>query len=422
MPLRVTAEKAAGLIQPGSRILVGEACGEPQTLVAAIATARERLKGSKIVGGVVVPGCGYIGQDLEDFFEVTTFQVTSLTRDSVRRGKAHFLPMLRSQIPRLFQPGGTLPLDVALVQVTPPDDGGYCSLGVTVGIDLQACHEAKTVIAEVNLAMPRTHGDSRLSVSELDYVVETNRPLLNYRQAQLGDAERQVAETIVRLIPDGATLQLGIGTIPEAMVACLQGKRDLGVHSGMLTDAAVELIESGVVNNSKKTIDAGITVGGLLMGSPRLYQFAHNNPRVAIHPVTYTHNVQVIAQIDDFVSLNTAIEVDLWGQVNAETVDGVQLSTVGGQADFIRGAQLSKGGRSIIALTSTARGGKQSRIVPRLKAGSVVTTPRYDMEYVVTEYGIAELWGKTLEERAQALIAIAHPDFRTELRRALESA
>lgn len=420
MPIPITAEQAAALVEPGSRVLVGEACGEPQTLVGALVSAREHLRGTRIVGGMVVEGCGYIGQGLEDFFEITTLQLSSLTRDLVRRGRARSLPVSRSQMSRLFQPGGPLPLDAALVQVAPPDSEGYCSLGVSVGCDLEAALAARRVIAEVNPTMPRTLGNSRLPLSRLDHIVETSRPLLSYRQARLGDTERQVGEMAARLIPDGATLQLGIGTIPEAILTCLYRKRDLGIHSGMATDAVVELMEQGVVTNARKTIDSGVTVTGLLLGSPRLYRFAHDNPRLGLYPVTYTHNARVIARIDNFVALNTAIEIDLWGQVNAETVDGMQLSNVGGQADFVRGAQMSPGGRSIIALTSTARGGKQSRIVPRLKTGNAVTTPRYDVQYVVTEYGITELWGKTLEERARALIAIAHPYFRGELAHALD--
>ena len=412
-PKLVSAQEAIKAIKPGSTVFIGESCGEPQTLVEALIANKEKLKGTCILDSRRFAGSKYAL--LGDYFEIISFQLAPDTYKVAHSGKIDFLPLKLSEMHRLFSPDGPLPIDVALVQVSPPDATGRCSFGVSVGYTLDAALKAKVVIAEVNEYMPRTYGGNALPVDKFDYIVQTSRPLVEYPAHKIGDQHMMVAQNVLRLIGDGSTLSLGIGAIPEAVLRSLKGKHNLGIHSGLITDEVIAPIEEGTINNKQKTIDKDVTVSGLAMGSQKLFQFMHENRRIEMRPYSYTHDIDTIRQLDNFILINSALEIDLTGQVNGESVGSIQFSGVGGQADFVRGAALSKGGKIIIALTSTAGNGRVSRIVSQFKEGTIVTTPRYDVQYVVTEYGIAELWGKTISERMEALISIAHPDFRKQL-------
>jgi acyl-CoA hydrolase len=304
---------------------------------------------------------------------------------------------------------------VVLIQVSPPDDHGYVTLGTTVGCTLNAIRWAKTVIAEVNEQMPRTHGETAIHVSRISAIVETSHPLLELHPEPFTELHRRVAENVASLIPDGATLQTGIGGIPDAVLACLGNKRDLGIHSELVGDGVIDLMESGVINGERKTLHRGKAVISIALGSQRLIDFVHDNPAFEFRPICYTNDPFVVAQNDRMVAINSALQVDLTGQVCADSLGIKPYSGFGGQVDFIRGASRSKGGVPIIALLSTARRGTVSRIAPMLEPGSGVVTSRADVHYVVTEHGIAYLHGKTLRERAEALIAIADPRFRNEL-------
>ena len=316
-------------------------------------------------------------------------------------------------LPKLFKT--TMPVDVALIQVTPPDEHGYCSLGVSVDYTKPAAEAAKTVIAQVNDRMPRTMGESFIHVTEIDCFVEHSAPIIELGAPKIGDVERAIGENCASLISDGDTLQLGIGAIPDAVLLFLKDKKDLGIHSEMFSDGVVELVEAGVVTNKKKTFHPGKMVVTFLMGSKKLYDFVNNNPTVEMYPVDYVNDPVVIMKNDNIVSINSCVQADLMGQVCSESIGLTQISGVGGQVDFVRGAMMAKNGKSIIAMPSTAGKGKFSKIVPLLDEGAAVTTSRNDVDYIVTEYGIAALRGKTLRERAKALIQIAHPDFREGL-------
>ncbi|MPM23414.1 Butanoate coenzyme A-transferase [bioreactor metagenome] len=311
-------------------------------------------------------------------------------------------------------------MDVALVQVSPPDQNGYCSLGVSVDYTKPALESAKTVIAQVNPQMPRTMGDSFVHVSQLDWIVEADVPLLQLKPPVIGAVERAIGEHCAGLIRDGDTLQLGIGAIPDAVLLFLKEKKDLGIHSEMFSDGVVELFEAGVITNRRKTLHPGKCVVTFLMGTRRLYDFVNDNPAVMMMPVDYVNDPYVIRQNDNLVSINSCLQVDLQGQVVSTSVGKREFSGVGGQVDFVRGANMSRGGRSIMAMPATAKGGAVSKIAAVIDEGASVTTSRHDVGYVVTEYGVAELRGKTLRQRARALIAIAHPDFRAALAQEFE--
>jgi len=412
-PKLVNAQEAIKAVKPGSTVFIGESCGEPQTLVEALIANKEQLKGTCILDSRRFIGAKYA--PLSDYFKIISFQLAPDTYKAAHNGKIDFLPLKLSEMYRLFSPDGPLQIDVALVQVSPPDARGNCSFGVSVGYTLDTALKAKVVIAEMNEYMPRTYGNNALPMDKFDYVVQTSRPLVEYPIPGISSQHTQVAQNVLRLIGDGATLSLGIGSLPEAVLKSLKGKHDLGIHSGLITDGIIRPTEEGIITNQQKTTDKGVTVSALAMGSQKLFRFLHENPKIEMHPYSYTHDINTIKQLDNFIVINSALEIDLTGQINGESIGSMQFSGVGGQADFVRGAALSKGGKIIIALTSTTGNGKVSRIVSQLREGTIVTTPRYDAQYVVTEYGIAELWGKTLSERMEALISIAHPNFRKEL-------
>ncbi|HHY90173.1 MAG TPA: acetyl-CoA hydrolase/transferase family protein [Clostridiales bacterium] len=410
----VSAEEAVKHIKSGDRVVLGHAVGEPLELVDAMVKNKDSYENVEIVHMVAMGKGEYTAPGMEPHFRHNAIFVGGRTRKAVNEGRADYTPCFFHEVPKMFREG-YLPVDVALIQVSPPDQHGYCSFGVSVDYTKPAAEAAKLVIAEVNDQMPRTMGDSFIHVSQLDYIVETSRPIIELPPPKIGDVEKAIGENCASLIEDGSTLQLGIGAIPDAILLFLKDKKDLGIHSEMISDGVVELVEAGVINNSKKSINRGKSVVTFLMGTKKLYDYVHDNPAVAMHPVNYVNDPYVVAQNYKMVSINSCIQVDLMGQVASESIGLKQFSGVGGQVDFVRGASIAKDGKSIIAMPSTASQGKISRIVPFLDEGSAVTTSRNDVHYVVTEYGIAELRGKTLKQRARALIEIAHPDFRDQL-------
>lgn len=410
----VSAETALKSVQSGNRVVIAHACGEPPTLVEAMVARAPELTNVEIVHMVAMGPCKYAQPGMEKSFRHNALFVGAGTRKAVEENRGDYTPCYFSEIPRLFKQG-ILPVDVLLMQVTPPDQEGFCSFGVAADYT-QACAErARIVIAQMNSLYPRTAG-AKISLDALTYIVEKDEPVIELNSPKIGELERKIGENVASLIPDGATLQLGIGAIPDAVLAFLTTKKDLGIHSEMFSDGIVALAEAGVVTNRKKTINTGKFTATFLMGTRKLYDFVHNNPQVEMYPADYVNDPFVIGQYENMVAINSALQVDLMGQVNAETIGSTQFSGIGGQVDFVRGASRSKGGKSIIALPSTAARGKISRICRELDKGAAVSTSRNDVHFVVTEYGVADLRGKTLRQRAEALIAISHPEFRSELR------
>jgi 4-hydroxybutyrate CoA-transferase len=402
-------------IRPGDRIFFSIASAQPQTLLRAMAADFDYYKGVEVISSTLLADHPLAKKGLESAFRCVSLQLGASTRKDWEEGRIDFLPVRISDMPAFFGPAGPAPVQVVLVQASPPDAGGRYSVGASACMAFPLAKNARTIVAEVNDQAPQTFGPSSFSASEIDFLVKCSSPLIPYPEIRIGEAERRIAKIVAALIPDGATIQLGIGNLPAAILQLLEGKKDLGVHSGMISDGVVDLMEKGVINNRKKKIFPGKTIAGELIGSEKLFRFAHQNPDVEMHSSAVTHNAHLISQLDQFVAINSAVEIDLTGQINAESVDGVQISGVGGQCDFVEGALHSRGGRAITAMTATAGKGKISRIVPRLDRGATVTTARYLTDTVVTEYGAAELRGKSYKQRAEALIAIAHPDFRDKL-------
>lgn len=412
-----TAEEAVRHIKSGDRVVVGHACGEPSHIVDAMVANAAAYRNVEIVHMVAMGSGDYCKPEYAENFRHNALFVGSSTRRAVEEGRADYTPSFFFEIPRLFR--SYMPVDVALVMVTPPDENGMCSLGVSVDYTLEAVRQAKLVIAQVNPQMPWTGPYSLVSVKDLDFIVEREAPVIQLAPPRIGDVERAIGQHCASLIHDGDTLQLGIGAIPDAVLLFLKDKKDLGIHSEMFSDGVVELAEAGVITNTKKTLNPGKFVVAFLMGTRRLYDFVDHNPNVELRPVDYVNNPFVIAQNDHLVSINSCVQVDLMGQVASESVGAKQISGVGGQVDFVRGASASEGGVSIMAMPSTVKG-KISKIVPLLDEGAAVTTSRNDVDYVVTEYGVAKLKGCSLRQRACSLIKIAHPDFRDELRTEFE--
>ncbi len=409
-----TPEKAVSLIKSNSRIIIGSGCAEPQELVKALNVVAGDLKNVEIVSLLTLGIADYTDSKYEGAFRHNAFFVGANVREAVNDGRAEFTPIFLSEIPRLFK-NGALPIDVALIQVSPPDSHGFCSFGVSVDIVKPAAENAAVVIAEVNDRVPRTLGNSFIHVSKLAAVVESSAPLLTLPEPGMDDVSKKIGKNVAALIEDGSTLQMGIGGIPNATLANLTGKKDLGVHTEMFSDGVVELVECGVINNEKKSIHQGKIVSSFLMGSEKLYKFVDNNPLIELHPSDYTNDPFIIAQNEKMVAINSAIQVDITGQVCADSMGTMQFSGIGGQVDFIRGAARSENGKAIIALPSTARKGKVSRIVPKLDPGAGVVTSRGDVHWVATEFGTVNLHGKSMKQRAKDLIDISHPDFKEEL-------
>ncbi len=414
-----TVDEAVKAISSGDRVVLAHACGEPQALTQAMFARAPELHDVEIVHQVAMGGCPYCRPGMEKHFWHNSIFVGATSRLAIKEGRGDYTPCFNYEIPRLFTQG-FLPVDVAMVQVSSPDEHGCCSFGISVDWTITAAKYARITIAQVNRNMPRTLGETFMHISEFDHIVEVDEPLIEMTPPQIGSVEENIGRYCAELIEDGSTLQLGIGAIPDGVLMFLQEKRDLGIHTEMFADGVVELFEAGVVTNQAKTLHKGKLVATFLMGTEKLYRFVDNNPQVAMFPIEYANDPFVISQNHRMVSINSALQVDLNGQVCAETIGYTQYSGVGGQVDFVRGCSRAPGGKSIIALPATAAGGKISRIVAVPDEGAAVTTSRNDVHYVVTEYGIANLRGKTLRQRARELIAVAHPDFRKDLEKAMQ--
>ena len=413
----VTVEEAVRKIPDGARVFLGHAAGEPAALVEAMVANYEQYTDVEITHWVTLGEGGYCDPSMAGHLHHNALFGAGPTRKAIHEGRAGFTPIGLFQGTRSFK-DGTFPIDVALVTVTPPDEAGYVSFGVSICSTSTAARSAKLVIAQVNDRMPRTFGESTMHVSEIDWFAECNRPIYELPSGVPTREEEAIGRHIASLVEDGSTLQLGIGSMPDAVLAQLGDKKDLGIHSEMFSDGVVDLVEKGVITGNAKTLDKGKLVAGFVMGSQRLYDFVNENPDVIMMPSDYVNNPAVICQNPKVVSINACLEVDLTGQVNAEAIGRRQFSGVGGQMDFVRGASMCPDGKAILAMPSTAKGGTISRIVPELTQGTPVTTPRTEVQYIATEYGIVNLRGRTLDERAELLISIAHPDFREQLREA----
>ena len=411
----VTAEEAVAVIKSGDRVFVHSVAAAPQCLVKAMAARAAELRGVEVVHLHTEGAAPYAAPHLAKSFHTNALFIGANVRDAVATGEADYTPVFLSEVPALFRKG-VLPLDVALIQVSPPDGHGYCSLGVSVDATRAAVQAARRVVAQVNPHMPRTHGDGLLHIKEIDCAVEMDAPLPELPPHRPGETETAIGRHCAGLVEDGATLQTGIGAIPDAVLAALTGHRNLGVHTEMFSDGLIDLIESGVVNGEKKRTHPGKVVGSFVMGTRRLYDFIDDNPSVALLDIAYVNDTAVIRRNPKVTAVNSAIEVDVTGQVCADSIGTRLYSGVGGQMDFIRGASLSEGGKPIIALPSTTGRG-ESRVVSLLKPGAGVVTTRAHVHYVVTEYGVADLYGKSLRQRARALIEVAHPDHRARLER-----
>ncbi|MBN1670493.1 MAG: GNAT family N-acetyltransferase [Kiritimatiellae bacterium] len=410
-PLIATAKQAVAGIEPGRRIFVGTGCAQPVDLVAALTARCRELPNTEIVHLLTLGAAPYADKELARCFRVNSFFIAENVRDVIQEGLGDYTPIFLSDIPGLFR-SGRLPLDVALIQVTPPDANGMCSLGISVDIVKSAAENAGRVIAQVNPHMPRTHGDSSLYVYDIDVLVPSDTPLIEVTPPEPDDVTRRIGEYVAALVDDESTIELGIGRIPQAVLEFLKDKKELGIHTEMFTDAVIDMIEAGVITGRHKTVDKEKIVASFCMGTRRLYDYIDDNPLFAFHPTEYVNDPFVISRHRRMVAINVALEVDLTGQVCADSLGTRFYSGIGGQVDFNRGASRSPGGRAIIALPSTARGGDVSRIVARLSPGAGVVTTRGDVHFVVTEHGVAYLHGKSVQERAIALIAIAHPAFR----------
>jgi len=409
----VDARQALSVVRRGSRVFVGSGCAEPVLLVGALAE-REDVADVEVLHIMTIGEAPYARAAQEGRFRHNAFFIGANVREAVAAGQADYTPVFLSEVPALFR-SRRLPLDVALISTTPPDAHGFCSLGVSVDVVRSAVDAAETVIAEINPTMPRTHGAGFVHVDDIDFFVSNPRPILEIPIPVSGEVSATIGRFCADLVPHGATLQLGIGEIPNAVLAALSGKTDLGLHSEMISDGVVDLIESGAINCRRKSFHPGKAVTSFCMGSRRLYDFVNDNPFFEFLPTEVVNDPFVIARNDRMISINSALQVDLTGQVCADSIGTRFYSGIGGQVDFIRGAARSKDGRSVLALPSTAKNGALSRIVPILTEGAGVVTTRGDVHTVVTEFGVAELKGRTVRERTLALISIAHPKFREEL-------
>ncbi len=415
-----TAEQAiAEAVQSGDRIFLTGNCSVPQRLMEALVDHAPNVENVEICHALTIGSSDYVAPEMEGHIRANSLFIGPNVRHAVQEGRADFTPVLLSEFTLLFK-NNVLPLDVAFVHLSPPDEHGFCSYGIETGLTKSPAESADIIVAEVNENMPRCLGDSFIHVSRLDYIVPVDYPLMELPMAAggLSDTHIKIGEHIAELIPDGATMQMGIGAIPDAVLKFLGDKRDLGVHTELFSDSVIDMVEAGVITNARKTLHPGKITAGFMIGTNKLYQWAHDNPLIDLHRTEYINDPFVIAQNERQVAINSAIEVDLTGQVCADSIGPKLYSGVGGQLDFIYGASLSEGGVPIIALPATVKGKGISRIVPMLKQGAGVVTTRYHVHYVVTEYGVADLYGKTIRERARALIGIAAPEFRDELTRA----
>lgn len=414
-----TPQDAVRAIKSGDRIFLTGNVSVPQKILAALVDYAPNLQNVEICQALAIGPADYVKPEMEGHLRVNTLFISQNVRKAVQEGRADFTPVLLSEFPLLFK-RGHLPLDIAMIHVSLPDEHGFCSFGVEVGLTKSPAETAKIIIAEVNEQMPRTLGDSFIHVSRLNHIIPVNYPIPEMLMSEEGNSEvvEKIAGFISDLIPDGATMQLGIGAIPDAVLKFLHHKKDLGVHSELFSDGVIELVNIGVLNNARKTLHPGKIVAGFILGSKALYDWADDNPLIEMHRTEYVNDPFVIAQNERMVAINSAIEIDLTGQVCADSIGPKLYSGVGGQLDFIYGASRSTGGVPIIALPSTTTlrdGTLVPKIVSMLKPGAGVVTSRNHVRYIVTEYGVADLYGKTIRQRARQLINVAHPEFRADL-------
>jgi 4-hydroxybutyrate CoA-transferase len=416
-----TAEEAVKHIKSGMRVFLTGNCSTPHKVMEALVKYAPALENVEICQALTVGSAAYVGPEMEGHLRVNSMFISANIRKAVQEGRVDFTPVLLSEFPLLFK-NKVLPIDVALVHVSPPDEHGFCSFGIETGLTKSPAESARLIIAEVNQQMPRCLGDAFIHVSRLNVIVPVDYELSEMLMSEEGPDEttEKIAGYIADLIPDGATMQLGIGAIPDAVLKYLYDKKDLGIHSELFSDGVIDLVDAGVLTNARKSLHPGKILAGFVIGSRRLYRWVDDNPLIELHPTEYVNDPFTIAQNDRQVAINSAIEVDLTGQICADSIGPKLYSGVGGQLDFIYGASRSRDGVPIIALPSTATmrdGTVISRIVLMLKPGAGVVTSRNHVRYVVTEFGVASLYGKSIRQRAKELIAIAHPDFRDDLAR-----
>ena len=415
-----TALAAMKLIKSGDRIFIGTGCGQPQHLVQALVEHSSHIYDAHIVHLLTMGAAPYAEEKFREKFKMNSFFIADNVRDALQKGIGDYTPIFLSEIPIEFE-SGRIPIDVALITITPPDANGLCSLGVSVDIVKAAAANAGYVIAQVNSRMPRTFGDSFLHINAIDVLVPCDEDIIEIPMPELDETLRSIGQNVARLVEDGSTIECGIGRIPQALVEFLADKKDLGVHTEMFSDWIIDLIECGAITCAKKTLNRSKVVASFCMGSKRLYDYVDNNPFFEFYPTEYVNDINIISRHEKMVGINVGLEIDLTGQVCSDSLGYRFYSGIGGQVDFIRGAARSRGGKAIIAMPSTARDGKVSRIVPHLTEGAGVVTTRGDVHYVVTEYGVAYLHGKSIRERVLDLINIAHPKFRNELMQAAKA-
>jgi len=411
---RQTAVEALQAVQSGMRVYIQPGCAEPETLVEALLKRAPFVRSVEVVHLLTLGCADYVKPEMEGHFRHNAIFIGGNVREAVNEGRADYTPVHLSEVEQLFE-SGAMPIDVALIQVSPPDSHGFCSFGVGVDTTLTAAKCATHVVAQVNDQMPRTYGDSFIHVSRIHAFVESSRPLCELPKPEITELHVAIAKNVASLIDDGATLQTGIGGIPDAVLPFLMDRKDLGVHTELVSDSVVPLIEAGVITGNRKNYRPRKIVLGFALGTKKLFDFVDNNPIFEFHPNSFTNDPVFIARNDNMVAINSALQIDLTGQVCADSIGTYFYSGIGGQVDFLRGASRSKGGKPIIALPATAKGGTVTRIAPMLAPGAGVVTSRGLIRYVVTEYGVAYLHGKSIRERAKALIEIAHPKFREEL-------
>ncbi len=409
-----TPDEALRCVQSGMRVYIQPGCAEPETLVEALIRRAPEVHDVEIVHMMSMGVAPYVAPEMAGHFRHNAFFIGGNVREAINDGRADYTPIYLSEIEGLFE-SGAMPIDVALLELSPPDAHGYCSFGVGVDTSLTAAKCARYVVAQINDQVPRTFGDSFIHVTDIDAVVEASRPLCTLKKAEITDLHVAIARNVAGLIEDGAVLQTGVGGIPDAVLSFLMDRKDLGLHSEMVSDGVIPLIESGIINGAKKNFKPRKVIVGFALGTKPLFEFVDNNPVFEFHPTAYTNDPALIARNDNMIAINSALQVDLTGQVCSDSIGNQFYSGIGGQVDFLRGASRSKGGKPIIAISSTAKNGAISRIVPMLSPGAGVVTSRGLVRYVVTEYGVAYLHGKSIRERAKALIEIAHPKFRDEL-------
>ena len=414
LPKLQTADAAMLFIKSGMRVYIQPGCAEPETLVEALIRRAPEVRDVEIVHMMTMGGAPYVAPEMARHFRHNAVFIGANVRDAINEGRADYTPIYLSEIEELFE-NGAMPIDVALIEVSPPDSHGFCSFGVGVDTTLTAAKCARYLVAQVNDHMPRTYGDSFIHVSEIDAVVESSRPLCELKKPAITDMQAAIARNVAGLIEDGAVLQTGIGGIPDAVLPLLMDRKDLGVHSELVSEGVIPLIEAGVITGARKNFKPRKIIVGFALGTKKLFEFVDNNPVFEFHPTAYTNDPGLIARNDNMVAINSALQIDLTGQVCSDSIGNQFYSGIGGQVDFLRGASRSKGGKPIIAISSTAKNGTISRIVPMLSPGAGVVTSRGLVRYVVTEHGVAYLHGKSIRERAKALIEIAHPRFRDEL-------